>query len=309
MTPVSWSPNRNDEKHESLGTEESKNSEDTGLGEEIWSETEEESENSEETGSAETDWWSETEEESGNSEETGSAETYWWSETEEESGNSEETGSAETYWWSETKEESENSEETSSAETDWWSETEEESENSEEKDTKKNWWSSWNHGKEQEKQHIKSDWYQNDMESSETRDSSDSQEEADMGEFAKLAKGLFGLAGAFGGLNAEVESMEVNMSGLRMETGFAASGNGGQSNITEKMNVNQMAVAPPRNNEGGIVSSLNFAIDKIEMKLNGLKIGMGGGEGMQGATPSNIHEVMMKSHFRHMGSENGEDYY
>ena len=249
MTPVPWSLDRNEEKHESLGTEE-------------------ESKNSEETGSAETDWWSETEEETEISEETGSAET------------------------------------------DWWSETEEESENSEENDTKKNWWSSWNHGKDQDKQHIKSDWHQNYMESSETRDSSDSQEEADMGEFAKLAKGLFGSAAAFGGLNAEVESMEVNMSGLRMETGFAASGKGRKSNITQKMNVTQMAVAPPRNTEGGIVSSLNLAIDKIEMKLNGLKIGMGGGEGMQGptegSTPSNIHEAMMKSYFRHMESKNGE---
>ena len=102
------------------------------------------------------------------------------------------------------------------------------------------------------------------------------------------------------------------MSGLRMESGFAASGKGGQSNnITQKMNVTQMAVAPQRKAEDGIVSSVNFSIDEIEMKLNGLKIGMGGGEGIQGlaegSMPSNIHEAMMKCHFRHMGSKNSED--
>ena len=224
----------------------------------------------------------------------------------EERENSGETGSEET------EEESESSEESGSQETNWWSETEEESENSEETDTKKNWWSSWNHGKDQGKQHMKSNWYQNYMKSSETHDNSDSQEGVAMGELAKLAKGFLGSAGAFGGLNAEVENMEVNMSGLRMESGFAASGKGGQSNnITQKMNVTQMAVAPQRKAEDGIVSSVNFSIDKIEMKLNGLKIGMGGGEGIQGlaegSMPSNIHEAMMKSHFRHMGSKNSED--
>ena len=229
----------------------------------------------------------------------------------EESENSEESGSAETNWWSETDKESENSEEMGSMETNWWSETGKESENFEETDKKKNWWSSWNHGKNQGKQNMKSKWHQNYLENSESRDRSDSQEDAAMGELAKLAKGFLGSAGTFGGLNAEIENMEVNVSGLRMETGFAAGGGGESSKTSQKMNVTQMAVAPQGSTKDGMVSSLNFSIDKIEMKLNGLKIGMGGGEGMQsgtgGSRSSNIHETMMKSYFKHTGSKSGEE--
>ena len=76
--------------------------------------------------------------------------------------------------------ESENSEESGSAETNWWSETGKESENSEETDKKKNWWRSWNHGKNQGKQYMKSKWHQNYMDNPESRDSSDSQENAAM---------------------------------------------------------------------------------------------------------------------------------
>ena len=101
--------------------------------------------------------------------------------------------------------------------------------------------------------------------------------------------------------------MEVNVSGLRMETGFAAGGEGGKSSKTAQ----KMAVAPQGSTEDGMVSSLNFSIDKIEMKLNALKIGMGGGEGMRtgtaGSRSSNIHETMMKSYFKHTGSKSGEE--
>ena len=93
---------------------------------------------------------------------------------------------------------------------------------------------------------------------------------------------------------------------MKFETGTIAGGKEGISGANgTKVNGTTAHGSGSAGKEGGVIYNVKYSIDKLEMKLNGLKLEMGGGEGMKGLAGGNlgsvshsIHETMMKPYIK-----------